>query len=108
MTARTFNNTHLAHLDSATIARLHLRRVDLPLLYDLEVPGKPVAQMLGSTRSTVSIAAAHLKDKGLIDYQRGNIRILKKKELEAEACDGYRVVRNHLESFETFDTGFTS
>ena len=64
-----------------------------------------VAQMLGSTRSTVSIAAAHLKEKGLIDYHRGLIQVLDVKGLELQACECYRVVRKHLESTTDFDTG---
>lgn len=65
-----------------------------------------VAQMLGSTRSTVSIAAAHFKAKGLIDYRRGAISILDVDGLEVEACECYRVVREHLENLAEFDTGF--
>ena len=71
----------------------------------LEMAQDFVAQMLGSTRSTVSIAAAHLKAKGLIDYRRGLIQILDVKGLEAEACECYRVVRAHLENLSDFDTG---
>lgn len=66
-----------------------------------------VSQMLGSTRPTVSMAASGFKAKGLLDYSRGAIRILNMKGLEAEACECYRVVREHLESFADFDTGFT-
>lgn len=235
MNADSFKNTILRHLDADSVRRLHLRRIDLPLLYDLEVPGKPiqslffveegtgsmttifengaqvetsmfgyesvigvsalmgtkhslnrifmqlagsgyvspvrsaqeefrrngnfqylalryvqaqltlstqnaacnamhtyeqrlarwllicgdrakqdhlemaqefVAQMLGSTRSTVSIAAGNLKDKGLISYHRGSIQILDIRGLETEACECYRVVRTHLETFADFDTGF--
>lgn len=65
-----------------------------------------VSQMLGSTRSTISIAAANLKTKGLIDYRRGSIEVLDSKGLEAKACECYRVVRKHLESLSDFDTGF--
>lgn len=72
----------------------------------LEMAQEFVSQMLGSTRSTVSIAAAHLKAKGLIDYRRGSIQILDVKGLEAEACECYSVVRAHLENFAEFDTGF--
>lgn len=71
----------------------------------LEMAQQFVSQMLGSTRSTVSIAAAALKAKGLIDYRRGAIQLLDTKGLEAEACECYRVVRTHLESFEEFDAG---
>ena len=34
------------------------------------------------------------------------IQLLDKQRLEAEACECYRVVRNHLETFAEFDTGF--
>ncbi len=72
----------------------------------LEMAQEFVSEMLGSTRSTISIAAAHLKAKGLIDYKRGVIEILNRPGLEGEACECYRVVRDHLESFAQFDTGF--
>jgi CRP-like cAMP-binding protein len=67
-----------------------------------------IAAMLGSTRSTVSIAAAHLKAKNLIDYRRGSIVLVNKAELEVQACECYRVVRHHLEASSEFDTGFTT
>ncbi len=73
---------------------------------DLDLAQEFVSQMLGSTRSTVSIAAAHLKSKGLIDYRRGHIQVLDAKGLEAEACECYRTVKEHLENFADFDTGF--
>ena len=74
----------------------------------LEMAQEFVSQMLGSTRSTVSIAARSFKDKGLIDYRRGSIQILQVKGLEAEACECYRVVREHLESIADFDTGYAA
>ena len=65
-----------------------------------------VAQMLGSTRPTVSIAASNLKARGLIDYSRGLIRVLDPEGLEEVACECYRVVREHLENLDEFDPGF--
>ena len=67
-----------------------------------------VSEMLGSTRSTVSIAAHHLKAKGFIDYRRGSIVILQREGLEGEACECYRVVRNYLESLDDFDIDFVA
>lgn len=67
-----------------------------------------VSEMLGSTRSTVSIAAGHLKSKGLIDYHRGSIRLLQRQGLERETCECYRVVRDYLESLDQFDTDFVA
>ena len=62
-----------------------------------------VSEMLGSTRSTVSIAAGRLKAKGLIDYSRGSIHVLNTEGLERETCECYRVVRTHLESLASFE-----
>lgn len=72
---------------------------------DLAMAQEFVSQMLGSTRSTISIAAARLKAKGLIDYRRGSIRILDGKGLEMEACECYRVVRDHLANVVHVQTG---
>ncbi len=95
-----------SHTYEQRLARWLLICADRAKHDNLEMAQEFVSQMLGSTRSTVSIAAAHLKAKGLIDYRRGTIQLLKKKELEAEACECYRVVRTHLETFADFDTGF--
>jgi CRP-like cAMP-binding protein len=65
-----------------------------------------LAEMLGSRRTTVTVAAGLLKDKGFIDYSRGKIRILDVKGLEGQACECYEVVKDHLNNFAEFDTGF--
>lgn len=65
-----------------------------------------LADMLGSARPTVTATARVLKDKGLITYSRGTLRILDRKGLEKEACECYQVVKSHLETFADFDTGF--
>ena len=67
-----------------------------------------LADMLGSTRPTVSIAAGSLKEEGLIDYNRGVIRILDAKRLEERACECYQVIKNYLDNYAAFDTNFTS
>ncbi len=57
-----------------------------------------LADMLGSNRSTVSVAAETLQRQGLIRYTRGKVVILDRPGLEKAACECYRVVRNHLAS----------
>ena len=66
-----------------------------------------LAQMLGSTRTTVTGVAISLREKGLIDYRRGSIRILDAAGLEQHACECYLVVKDHLNNIAEFDTGFT-
>jgi CRP-like cAMP-binding protein len=55
-----------------------------------------LADMLGSSRSTVSIAAENLQNEGLIRYSRGKVVILNRPGLEHNACECYHAVRDHL------------
>jgi len=43
------------------------------------------------------VAAARLKDAGLIDYTRGHIKILDRAGLEAAVCECYRIVKDELD-----------
>jgi CRP-like cAMP-binding protein len=61
-----------------------------------------LGHMLGSTRSTVSIAAAHMQDDGLIEYKRGSMRIVDANGLEIICCECYRIIKNHLDSYAEF------
>jgi CRP-like cAMP-binding protein len=64
-----------------------------------------IADMLGSTRPTVSAAAGLLKESGLIQYSRGVIHLLDVPALEARACECYRVIKDHLDNYTEFDRG---
>jgi CRP-like cAMP-binding protein len=67
-----------------------------------------LADMLGSTRPTVSIAAGALRDGGFIAYTRGSIVILNRAGLEQKACECYRAINNYLNDYADFDTSFTA
>jgi len=53
-----------------------------------------IANMLGGRRETVTVAAGHLQDAGLIHYTRGRLRIVNRKGLESTVCECYRAVRS--------------
>jgi CRP-like cAMP-binding protein len=55
-----------------------------------------IANMVGGRRESVTVAAGHLQDAGLIHYSRGHINILDREGLEATACECYKIVNNEL------------
>ena len=63
-----------------------------------------LADMLGGTRPTVSTAAEVLKQKGLIEYSRGEIRILDVPGLTRASCECYGIIKNHLDNYTEFET----
>ncbi|HEX3940238.1 MAG TPA: Crp/Fnr family transcriptional regulator [Acidobacteriaceae bacterium] len=67
-----------------------------------------LADMLGGNRPTVTTAAGALKEKGLIQYSHGQIEILDVAGLTKAACECYTVIKQHLDNYAEFDTGFTA
>jgi len=66
-----------------------------------------LSHMLGSTRSTVTLAALQLKKEQLITYERAQIAIVDPKGLEKRACECYGIIKQHLDNFAVFDTDDT-
>ncbi len=66
----------------------------LPLTQDF------LAQMLGTRRSSVTVAAGILQKAGLISYTRGSVTILNRRKMEDAACDCYAIVQNQLKEWE--------
>ena len=89
------------------LARWLLLCADRAHTNSFKMPQEFLADMLGTTRPTVSLAAGHLKEKGLIDYNRGLIHILDTAGLEEEACECYRIIRDHLDNYAEFESGIT-
>jgi CRP-like cAMP-binding protein len=58
----------------------------LPITHDF------IATMMGTDRSTVSLAAAVLQKKGIIDYVRGAVKIVNRRKLEKSTCECYGVI----------------
>ena len=81
------------HAVEARLARWLLVSADRSESEQLMLTQEFLAQMLGSRRSTVTVAAGELQRKGLIDYSRGRVRIVDRPGLEATSCECYNVVR---------------
>ena len=67
-----------------------------------------LADMLGGRRPTVSTTAATLKRKGLIEYTRGEIRILDVPGLTKTSCECYLIIKDYLDNYTKFDTAITA
>jgi CRP-like cAMP-binding protein len=65
----------------------------LPLTHDL------LADMLGTRRSSVTVAAGILQRAGIIDYRRGKVHILDRQKLEEAACECYPVINAQLYAY---------
>jgi len=59
----------------------------LPITHDF------IATMMGTDRSTVSVVAALLQKMGIVEYVRGAVNIMNRRELEKSACECYAVIR---------------
>ncbi|MFL6334732.1 MAG: Crp/Fnr family transcriptional regulator [Pyrinomonadaceae bacterium] len=68
---------------------MHDRAGDTPLALTHE----RISRHLGARRAGVTSVATILRDRGIIDYTRGHIRVTNREALEAAACECYPVVR---------------
>jgi CRP-like cAMP-binding protein len=59
----------------------------LPITHDF------IATMMGTDRSTVSLAASVLQKKGIIEYIRGAVKVLNRRKLQNSACECYGVIQ---------------
>jgi CRP-like cAMP-binding protein len=64
---------------------------------EIELTQEVLADMLGVTRPSVSVAARTLQSAGLVRYRRGHITVLDREALEEASCECYAVVRQEYE-----------
>jgi len=81
------------HAVDARLARWLLTSADRSESEQLMLTQEFLAQMLGSRRSTVTVAAGVMQRQGMIDYKRGKIRISDRAKLESVSCECYQIVK---------------
>jgi CRP-like cAMP-binding protein len=84
------------HQVNQRLARRLLMSQDRSSSESLPVTHESLALMLGTRRSSVSLAAGVLQNAGIIDYTRGNVVILSRPALERAACECYELIRRHI------------
>lgn len=68
-----------------------IKSSELPLTQDF------LAQMLGTRRSSVTVAAGILQKAGMISYNRGDVKIVERRKLEAAACECYGLMQQQIQ-----------
>lgn len=84
------------HKIEERLARWLLSVQDCVLQDELPLTQEFIANMLGTRRSGVTVAAGILQQSGIIRYSRGRITILNREDLEARSCECYRLVQNEF------------
>jgi CRP-like cAMP-binding protein len=59
-----------------------------------------LAQMLGTRRSSVTVAAGILQKAGIIAYNRGDVKIVDRLKLEAAACECYGLMQQQKQRWQ--------
>jgi CRP-like cAMP-binding protein len=83
------------------LARWILMTDDRLSSQELPLTQEFLSQMLGTRRSSVTVAAGVLQKAGLISYTRGNVTILSRARLEDAACDCYGIVLRQLKDWQS-------
>jgi CRP-like cAMP-binding protein len=82
------------HNGVSRLARCLLQSADRIRSDELRMTQETLAEMLGVRRTTVTLLAKALKEKGLIRYSRGHLVITNRKSLESAACECYHAVHH--------------
>jgi len=59
-----------------------------------------LAQMLGTRRASVTVAAGILQRAGLIAHTRGDVEIIDRKKLEEVACECYGIMQKRITDWQ--------
>lgn len=81
------------HTIEKRLARWLLSVSDCVDSEDFALTQEFIADMLGTRRSGVTVAASTLQDAGIIRYSRGKISIVDRPALETASCECYRVIK---------------
>ena len=82
-----------AYVLEVRLARWLLLVQDRAQSEELPLTQEFIADMLGSPRAMVTIAAGALQKAGVISYRRGRITVLDRAALEAAACECYEALK---------------
>ena len=82
------------HEVEARLARWLLMAAGLMETTNIHLTQEFLSQMLGTRRSTVTVAAGALQRSGMIGYSRGRVEIVNRDMLEGASCECYSIIRD--------------
>lgn len=88
---------HALHEVEARLARWLLMAQERAQSAFLPLTQEFLAEMMGSRRTTVTMAASAMQRNGLIEYARGKLTIVDRAGLENAACSCYSICKNLFE-----------
>lgn len=84
------------HSNEQQIIRWILNTLDKTQGHELQITHQEVADILGIRRESVTLVAGKLSHEGLIEVSRGQLTVLDRPQLEARACECYRMMHPAL------------
>lgn len=87
------------HQVEARLARWLLMTQDRVGADEFRLTQEFIAAMLGVRREGVSKIASRLQQQRLISFVRGEIRVLDRRRLEAQACECYGIIKAEYDGF---------
>ncbi len=88
------------HEVNERLARWLLMSADRVESNSLPLTQEFLGQMLGTRRSSVTVAAGMLQKAGLIAHSRGDVKIVDRRGLEEAACDCYEIMQRQIEEWQ--------
>jgi CRP-like cAMP-binding protein len=85
------------HTVEQQLARWLLLSLDRLFTNELNMTQELIANMLGVRREGVTEAAGKLQTAGMIQYNRGRIKVLDRPKLEERVCECYAVVKRETD-----------
>lgn len=92
------------HSMTQHFARWLLMMTDYTGSDELDVTHEIISLLIGARRAGVSVLAQSFREAGLIEYQRGHVKILNRPGIQAESCECYKIMKHEIEQLysETF------
>lgn len=91
------NRLHEVH---ERLARWLLMCADRITSNELPLTQEFLGQMLGTRRSSVTVAAGILQKAGIISYSRGDVKIVDRPKLEETTCECYGLMERQLSQWQ--------